>query len=389
MFWHIFSNRFKCLIRDKEMIFWTFLYPLVLASFFSLAFQNLSGDDLFRDIPIAVVNNAAYQDNAAFQTALASVSDLPLAPAAPATSGGTRLFQVTVAGREKAENLLHNDAIKGYIVFESGAKVVVKNSGIEQTILKEFMDSFLQTSSAYASIAQNPGARGTDPAHMTLPAGESYLQAYSPGRAAPNQMVIPYYALIAMASLFGGFWGRKEISDIQADLSPLGARLNLSPQPKLKALLSSFSASITLQFLSLLLLLGYLSLVLRVDFGDRIPYVLLVCLCGSILGVSYGAVISTVFKKEGMKTAGMVCLSMLLSFFAGLMSPTMKFAATQAAPHLSYINPANLLTDAFYSLYYYTTLSRFFLDITLLLVMSAGFFLIILFLTRRQKYASL
>ncbi|NLI93054.1 MAG: ABC transporter permease [Peptococcaceae bacterium] len=204
---------------------------------------------------------------------------------------------MTVAGLDKAENLLQNNEVKGYILFDPGAKVVVRDSGIEQTILKEFMDSFLQTSSAYTLIAQNLRQSGPNPAPMTIPVGKTYLQEYSPGRAAPNQMVIPFYALIAMASLFGGFWGRKEISDIQADLSPQGARLNLSPQPKLKTLMYSLSASVTLQFLSLLLLIGYLHLVLQVDFGSQILYVLLVCLCGSIVGVSYGAVISSVFKK--------------------------------------------------------------------------------------------
>jgi len=373
MFWHIFSNRFRCLVRDRQLVFWTFLYPLVLATLFSLAFNNLSGSDLFTDIPVAVVDNAAYQSNTAFQSALTS----------------SKLFHVSVVSMENAENLLKNKQIKGYILFDDGAKVVVKESGLEQSVIKQFMDSFLQTNSAYATIIQNQIQNGLHPVQLKQPGQTDYLQETAPGRTIPNDIIISYYALLAMASLFGGFWGRKEISDIQADLSPQGARLNLSPLPKLKTLAYSLSAAITLQFLSLLLLVGYLSLVLRVDFGNQMLYVLLVCLAGSVIGVTYGAVISAIFKKESMKTAGLVCLSMILSFLAGLMNPTVKYTVTQAVPILSYINPANLLTDALYSLYYYNTLSRFILDIGLVFAISACFILIVFFITRRQKYASL
>ncbi|MEI6101566.1 MAG: hypothetical protein WCP73_06985 [Eubacteriales bacterium] len=80
---------------------------------------------------------------------------------------------------------------------------------------------------------------------------------------------------------------------------------------------------------------------------------------------------------------------MLCSILAGLMSQSIKLSITQAAPILAYINPANVISDAFYSLYYYTNHDRFFLSIAILFIMSGVFYLIVYLITRRQKYASI
>ena len=67
----------------------------------------------------------------------------------------------------------------------------------------------------------------------------------------------------------------------------------------------------------------------------------------------------------------------------------MKYIVAQRLPILSYLNPVNLLTDAFYSLYYYDTLTRYLLNIGIL-----GIFIVIFcagtyFIIRRRQYASL
>ena len=62
MFVHIFLNRLKCLLRDKETIFWTFAFPLALALFFYLALSNIGKGDAFQGIDIAVVNDSVSGD---------------------------------------------------------------------------------------------------------------------------------------------------------------------------------------------------------------------------------------------------------------------------------------------------------------------------------------
>ena len=380
MFWHIFHNRFKCLLGDRFMVFWTFLYPILLGTLFFLAFSNLNSGVLFHRIPIAVVDNAEYRQNAGFKQVLASVSENSVNSEDP-------LFQSTVMDQAQADEALKGGSIKGYILFNGTPQIVVKESGIEQTILKQFMDSYLQIGSAYKTILSgNPAAQNLQ---YTMPETGTYLAQAGPVKS-PNITLIFFYALIAMASMFGGLWGNKEICDTQADLSPQGARLNLSPVNKLKAMAYSMSASVAMQFLSEALLVAYLTLVLRIDFGNNLLYVLVACLFGSVAGVAFGAMIGAIVpKSEKIKHAVLISVSLLMSYMAGLMVPSVKYAVTQAVPVLKYINPANLITDALYSLYYYSSHTRFFMNIGLLIAFCALCTLIVFFKTRRQKYASL
>jgi len=108
------------------------------------------------------------------------------------------------------------------------------------------------------------------------------------------------------------------------------------------------------------------------------------------MGVSFGALIgASNTKSENFKSALSTAISLTFSFLAGMMMVNVKYIVTHAVPALAWLNPANLITDAFYSLYYYDTYERFYLNIGLLFAFAAVFYLIVYFITRRQKYASI
>ncbi|MNC49020.1 ABC-2 family transporter protein [compost metagenome] len=193
-----------------------------------------------------------------------------------------------------------------------------------------------------------------------------------------------------MACFYGSFFGLQEVTDIQADLSARAARVNMSPVHKLKAFVAGLSAALVIQFVEILILLGYLAYALHVDFGPRTGYVLLTAFIGCILGLSFGALISAAVKKsEGLKTAILISITMIGSFLSGMMMLNMKYIISQKVPLLSYLNPVNLLTDAFYSLYYYDTLDRYLLNLGMMGVFAAVFCLGTYAIIRRRKYASL
>ena len=382
MFLHVFTYRFKCIVHDRQMMFWTLGFSIILASLFGMAFSNLSKDEDFSNIPIAVVNNAEYQSNTAFQQALNSVSGK--------ASGEQRMFNVKLATQDKAEDLLKNSKIDGYILLDNGAKVVVKQSGMTQTILKSFVDDYLQTGSAYQNIiSQNPASAQ----RLLADSGNSdavTLRDVPVSKSKPNNTLVYYYALIAMACLYGGFHGMNEVNAIQANLTPQGARMNMVPAHKIKIFAYSLCAATAVQLLSILITLAYLNLVLKVDLGGNLPYILLACLAGTMAGVSFGAMIGAIFKtNQGLKIALLIVITMVLSFLSGLMVNNMKYIVTSAVPALAYLNPANLIADSFYSLYYYDTYTRYFTNVGLLFGFTAVFYLITYFVLRRQKYASL
>jgi len=219
---------------------------------------------------------------------------------------------------------------------------------------------------------------------------KQYLAEVSPSRAEPDNILNYFYTLIAMACLYGSFLGMREITDIQADISALAARINTAPVHKLYALLSSMSASLLVHLSEMALLLVFLRFVLQVDFGPRTGLVLLTTVIGSFTGVFFGAFISALVKKsEGVKVAVMLSVIMTGCFLAGMMFQNMKYIVSQKAPLLSYLNPVNLLTDAFYCLYYYDSLSRYALNMGILCIFTVFFCVATYSIIRRRKYASL
>lgn len=76
-------------------------------------------------------------------------------------------------------------------------------------------------------------------------------------------------------------------------------------------------------------------------------------------------------------------------FLSGMMGITMKYIVDKNVPILNKINPANMITDGFYSLYYYDTLDRFYFNLGSLLVFSCIMILVSYISLRRQKYDSI
>ena len=378
MFRHVFSYRLRYLLRNRQMVFWTLLFPIFMSIFFSLAFSNLYTAESFRKIPIAVVDSDAYRSDTIFRSVLQSAS-----------AGEDALFQVTAASQDKAQQLLEDGAVVGFVDAQGGLHAVVGATGIGQTILKSFLDSYLQTAStAKTLLEQNPTAVFTGLIN-DLSTHRDYVKPLS-GMPEPETLLAYFYALLAMACMYGSFWGAQEMMDSQANLSAQGARVSVAPVHKLKVFLAGISAAMVIQYCEMLILLAFMRFALNVDFGQQTGYVLLLSLIGSFMGVTFGAAVAAVGRKSEAATVGiLISSSMVLSFFSGLMMVQIKYIAAKAFQPASYINPATLVADGFYALYYYESHGRFWLNAGLLIAFSVLFCLLIYRAIRRRKYASL
>lgn len=378
MFKHIFINRLKVLLRDKTMMFWTLLFPIILATFFYLGLNNLVTYDDFKVIPVAVVDNEGYKNNEYFKTALEEAS-----------KGEDPLLKMTLKSEDSAIDLLKNNEIDGYILVGSSITLIVNDSGMNQNIIKSFIDSYKQVESTAGNIiSENPQAAET--LFASIGDRENYVKETPLTKSAPDNLLSYFYVLIAMACFYGANFGNNEITNIQANLSSLAARINVAPVHKFKTLMASLSASLAIHFTELLILLAYIIFILKIDFGTRTGLVLLTTFIGSIAGISFGAFVSALIKKdENVKTGILIGTIMFCSFLAGMMYQNMIYIIAKNVPILSYLNPVNLLTDAFYSLYYYDTLTRYSLNMVVLVIFILFFWFATYMLIRRRKYASI
>lgn len=378
MFLHIFKYRLKCLLRDKEVVFWTMFFPLILATLFMLAFSNLTAHDNFNPISIAVIDNDAYNRDAAFKSTLESISE-----------GDDRLFDLSKATEPEASSQLTQGDIKAIILLDPEISLVVNESGISQNIVKIFLDNYSQISSAVSQVLETNPA-GLQAVLDNFSEELSLVKEVPISDNSPNIILVYFYSLLAMACMYGAFWGHREVMEIQANLTPLAARINLVPVHKFKTFIASILAALVIQFFELLVLMGYLQFVLGLDFGNRIGYILFTCLIGSIAGITFGSFISSTMKTgEGSKIAVLLGVTMLGSFLAGMMFDKMKYIVATEAPILSYINPVNLLSDAFYALYYFDSFDRYWTNMGYLSIMIVVFSIGTYLVVRRQKYASL
>ncbi len=380
MFIHVFSYRLKCLVRNRELVFWTLLFPLLLATFFYFAFGHLTSEqERFAPVAAAVVDNRAYREEQGLQQLLALLS----------AEGEGRLLDLVVTGEAEAARLLKEGKVVGVITAGDLPELTVNGPGLGQSILKAILDEYLQTTGTVAGIiSRDPQAAPL--LLQELQTRRCYTEPVSFSGASPDTMLAYFYALIAMACLYSAFWGLQNTIDLQADLSARGARRSAASTHKLQVVLSDTLAAVVLSYFEVLVLLAYLMLVLKIGFGHHLGHVLLTCLAGCLAGVSFGNFTGTIVRGgEGVKIGFLLGVSMTMCFLAGLMWVDMKYIVATRAPVLAYINPAALIADAFYSLYTYETLHRFWINIVLLGLLAAMMSGLSFLRLRRERYASL
>ena len=202
--------------------------------------------------------------------------------------------------------------------------------------------------------------------------------------------MVEFFTLIAMTCLYGGTLGMVAINKNLANMSSNGKRVSVAPTPKGKVIFSSILASYITQLIGLTLLFIYTIFVLKVDYGTNLPLIILLGIVGSLAGLSMCLAIGTILKaNENVKIGIVIAVTMLGCFLSGMMGITMKYLIDKNAPIINKINPASMITDGFYSLYYYDTLDRYYFNIISLVVFSLVMIIISYTSLRRQKYDSI
>jgi ABC-2 type transport system permease protein len=287
-----------------------------------------------------------------------------------------------------ADSLLEEGEISGYILYEDEPALTVSGDGLDQTIIKSFLDQYLQTKSGIGKIVkENPKTLGGIAELLDM---ADYTKQISLTKNPPSDRLNFFYALLAMTCMYGSFQGMGIVFSSQANLSAVGARQAIAPVNGFRKAVYELLAAITVQFLCSAIVMAYIKFALGTEFGDNLGMAALTCLAGSILGVSFGAVVSSVSKlKAAIKTAILISVSMICSYFSGMMVSGINYTVAQEAPVLAWINPAARITDAFYCLYYYDSYDRFFLNLAAIIGLSAVMLIILSFSIRRQRYESI
>ena len=378
---------FKMLIKDKMLIFWTFAFPLILGTFFYLAFSNIENSEKLSIIPIAIVEDEELTKNSIFKTAFDTLSS---------PKSDHQLFQTRYTTAEEAKKLLEDNAIVGYLQLkEQEPQLTFNTNGIDETIFQFVTEEMNQRSqlishliekkiSEAPEIAPNPEEIYQDVINLV---NENNVSVVDRSSEHLSYTQVEFYTLVAMTCLYGGTLSMISINRILANMSPQGKRTSISPVKKWRLIFSHLLASYFVQLLGLALLFAYTVFILKVDYGEHLPLIVLLAIIGSFCGLTLGMAVGVLFKvNENIKIGILISLTMLGCFLSGMMGITMKYVIDTHLPLLNQLNPASMITDGLYSLYYYETFDRYWANIFHLLMVSVVLIGISIFSLRGQTY---
>ena len=392
MFFHNFKYALKTLFKNKMLLFWTFAFPLILGTFFNLAFSDIENNEKLNIINIAIVKNVDLNNKNLYIETFDELSD---------ENNKDRLFNTQYVTEEEAIELLNNDEISGYLILKSDPKIIVKNSGINETILKYVVEEIVQTESIMNNLLEIELSNEIANGNYTIDYNSIYNKVLNIvqnenanikdiSSSNLSYTMIEFYTLIAMTCLYGGILGMVSINQNLANMSNKGKRIAVSPTSKGKLIFSSVLASYITQLVGVAILFIYTIFILNIDYGQHLSLIILLTLVGSLAGLSLGIAVATLIKSnENVKTGIIISITMLGCFLSGMMGITMKYIVDKNIPIINKFNPANMITDGFYSLYYYDTLDRFYFNVISLIIFALIMILISMFSLRRQKYDSI
>lgn len=389
MFTHNFKYSLKVLFRNKSLIFWTYIFPLILALLFNLAFKDIESNEVLKTIDIAVVNSESFENDTITKNILKELS-----------SEENKIFNIEYTDLEKSKELLENKEISGYIIYDNDIKIVINNNGINETILKYTLDEIQNTKNMVNIMLNSSITKEINNGNININYNEIYnniMNKISNTNIKLNDIsnknlsytMIEYYTLIAMAALYGSMLSMYITNYNDARMCPVGKRKNVSPTNKMTLIVSGLLSSYIVQLIGMFILFMFMIFILKIEF-IKLEKVIFLSLLSSLAGLSLGVFVSSVFKaKENTKTGIIITITMICCYLSGMMGITMKYIIDTNIPIINKINPANMITDALYSLYYYEDNIRYSFNIISLIIFSTIMILISYLKLRREKYDSI
>ena len=372
---HLIKYNIIVKVKNFDTTFWPLVFPLILATLFFFGFGKIDDAD-FQTVQTAVVKED--DADAMFLEFLQEMEN-----------SEEKLIQTEEMSQEDALRMLSEKEISGIYFVSDTPSLTVGGNGIAESILQSLLESYENGKHTMENVMKE------HPENMpqAVAAMENYgefVKEVSLGGKTINGNAQFFYALIGMTCLYGCFIGFGAALSLQANLTALAARRCVTPTHKLKLILSELTASFLLGYLDVIVLILYLRYVLKLEFQGQMGGMLVISFVGSMIGVSLGIFVGSFGKmKEGAKVGILLAVSMTSSFLAGLMNGNMKDVVEQKAPFINRINPAALISDAFYCINVYDDTQRYYRSLITLAIMCVVLIGVSFLLIRRERYDSL
>ena len=299
------------MIFTVEGMFWTVAYPIILSSLFFVIFSAINTRGIS-----AAVNTGITETN----PHRVIFNFIPIVHVIPME-------------QDAADAALREGSIQVFI--EDDLSIRIYKNGIAQTIIKNIVEQIKQTDAL--GIPITPSA---------------YRKQYIDSKNEQNNsMMILFYSLLAMVSIYSMFGSISIPERIQANISKLAVRMSAAPIKRFRIYLSGVLFFVCFNLASNLLYIGYVMLVLKINLITDLAVTVPLLIYANLFGTAFGLCIGSIPKlTENTKVMIGVFSSLFLSFLSGMMSVSVKTALDASVPILSKINPIALFTDTLYNI---------------------------------------
>lgn len=298
------------MLHSLDGMFWTVLYPLILGLLYFVIFAS-STTVTNKSIDVGITQNNP------IQTPLAFVNIL-----------NTHIIEET-----EADSLLQSKKIQAFV--QDDLSIRVRENGIVPSIIKSIVEQIQQTMVLGSPIT-------------FFNYDINYIESKNEKQ---NTIMVMFYSLLAMVSIYGMFGGITLTEKLQTNLSKFAVRLAASPMNRFLSYISGMLFYVVFNTLANLLYIGFIYFVLQIPFITDFSTTFLLILYANIFGTSLGVCIGSVPAGDG-QTKILLCVfaSQFLAFLSGMMQPSIKIAIEHAVPLLGIINPIALLTSNIYNI---------------------------------------
>ena len=299
------------MIVTMEGMFWTVAYPIILSSLFFVIFSAINARGISTAVNTGITETNPSRDILKF---------IPI-------------LNVIPMERDAADIALREGSIQAFI--EDDLSIRIYKDGIAQTIVKNIAEQIKQTE-----------ALGI-PVKFSL-----YRKNFIENKNEQNNsMMILFYSLLAMVSIYSMFGSISIPERIQANISKLAVRMSAAPIKRFRIYLCGVLFFVCFNLASNLLYIGFVMLVLKINLITDFVVTVPLLLYANVFGTAFGLCIGSIPKlTENSKVMIGVFSSLFLSFLSGMMSVNVKIAVDASFPLLGKINPIALFTDTLYNI---------------------------------------
>ena len=365
--------RYLRVLRNRPVMFWTLLYPIILATFMYFAFGSIGED--FEAVPAAVVEKS---ENSGFDMMLDEVTDL---------------VTVTYMDENEAKEALAEGGVKGIFYASDTPTLTVNGEGADETILSMLLDAYYKNGALFEDIYEaNPESIGKVSEMLSGGSGADteFIREVTLGGRTYDTTLEYFFSCIAMACLFGSFTGSDLAGEFAANIATLGARRSVSPEHKLKALVTDLIVALSVQSVNAMILLLYMQYVLKISFSGNLLLTFIICVAGSLVGIAFGMVVGAATKlPQALQTVLIVVVPLISCFLSGLMYFGMKHVIEKRVPVINRLNPSALMSDALYHLNVYDDPGTMWMRLAMLLAIGAALTFFSFAMLWRTRYESI